>query len=273
MEKVNEVLEQELMELERIKKAAEEDLKDAPRGALRITKCNNIEQYYWRTDPKDTSGRYIKKSEQELIQKLAQKDYAQKVAAIVDSIIGIAKKEAEKLQKIDVYNQVLDVYEKLSPARKNLIVPYICTNEEFAVRWEAKMKMRKEKSEKTLSEEKLEIYTEKGELVRSKSEKILADKLYMMNIPYVYEVPLCLRGYGYIRPDFTVLNKRTRREYYWEHLGMMDEEKYCEKAIRKIESFEKNRIFPGKNLLLTYETKNHPLDIKVVEMLVKEYLF
>ena len=28
----------------------------------------------------------------------------------------------------------------------------------------------------------------------------------MMNIPYCYEVPLYLKGYGYVKPDFKVLN-------------------------------------------------------------------
>lgn len=108
--------------------------------------------------------------------------------------------------------------------------------------------------------------------MRSKSEKILADKLYAMNIPYVYEIPLYLRGYGDVRPDFMVLNKRTRKEYYWEHLGMMDDREYCEKTIRKIECYEKNGIFPGKNLLLTYETEMHPLNGRVVEEIIREYL-
>ncbi|MCH4192124.1 MAG: hypothetical protein LKF52_07435 [Butyrivibrio sp.] len=51
------------------------------------------------------------------------------------------------------------------------------------------------------------LYTEKGELVRSKSEKIIADKLFMMKIPYHYEKPLKLDSYGYVHPDFTVLNR------------------------------------------------------------------
>ena len=49
--------------------------------------------------------------------------------------------------------------------------------------------------------EDIEILTEKGESVKSKSEKIIADKLNMMNIPYCYEVPLYLKGYGYVKPD------------------------------------------------------------------------
>jgi len=116
------------------------------------------------------------------------------------------------------------------------------------------------------------IYTEKNEHVRSKSEKILADKLNLMHIPYHYEKPLHLHGYGIVHPDFTILNKRTRKEYYWEHLGMMDDASYSEKAVMKIETYEKNSIFPGDSLILTYETSVHPLDSRLIELIIHKYL-
>ncbi len=117
-----------------------------------------------------------------------------------------------------------------------------------------------------------EIVTEKGEVVRSKSEKILADKLNLMNIPYHYEQPLFLNGYGTIHPDFTVLNKSTRKEYYWEHFGLMDNPEYCEKAIKKIETMQKNGIYIGEKLIVTFETQSHPLNMKIVENTIKKYL-
>ena len=52
----------------------------------------------------------------------------------------------------------------------------------------------------------------------------------------------------------------------------MDEPDYARKAIRKIETYEKNGILPGKNLILTFETSQSILDMKVVEKLTKEYL-
>ena len=67
-----------------------------------------------------------------------------------------------------------------------------------------------------------EIVTEKGERVRSKSEKILADYFYRNNILYQYEKPLYLKGYGTIYPDFTFLSKKTRKEIYWEHEGIVN---------------------------------------------------
>lgn len=271
MEEWRNVLEEELIELERIKSAAEQDFKNAPEGTLRIVNKGNSEQYYWRTDPKDTSGKYIRKSEEELIRKLAQKEYAQKMFAFLEPIIKSKRKYLQIPGKIEMWGRMEEVYDKFSPARQKLITPYVCTDDEFAARWEAEKILKKEKVGIS-SEIHVEIYTEKGEHVRSKSEKILADKLYMLGIPYVYEVPLYIKGYGYITPDFMVLNKRTRREYYWEHFGMMDDADYCEKAIKKIESLERNDIFPGKNLILTYETKAHPLNMKIAEKLIQEYL-
>ena len=53
----------------------------------------------------------------------------------------------------------------------------------------------------------------------------------------------------------------------------MDDPEYARNAIRKIEkTYEKNGIFPGQKLILTFETLQDGLDMKVVESLVKEYL-
>lgn len=274
MEEYRKILEEELLKLERIKQAAEQDIKNAPPGTLRISNKGNFEQYYWRTNPKDTRGKYIRKTEKELIKNLAQKEYAQKMLVLLEPMIVSKRRGLQIPDGIEMQRKMEKVYGKLSSYKQKLVIPYVDTEDEFAAIWEEEQKIKKEKTDTAgkSSETTKEIFTEKGECVRSKSEKILADKLYMLGIPYVYEVPLHLQGYGYIKPDFTVLNKRTRRTYYWEHLGMMDDKGYCESAIKKIESLEKNNIFPGKNLILTYETKDHPLNMKIVEKLIKEYL-
>lgn len=56
------------------------------------------------------------------------------------------------------------------------------------------------------------ILTEKGERVRSKSEKILADYFYRKNILYKYEKTLYLKGYGTVYPDFTFLSRKAGEE-------------------------------------------------------------
>lgn len=176
MEELNKICENELLELERIAEAAEADLKNAPPGILRIIKNNNTDQYYWRTDTKDTKGTYIRKSEEKLIKALAQKDYAQKVRGILEPIIRKRRRMLSQIEKIPAEKQLLELYNQLSSARQKLITPYIYDDEAFVKQWEHEKKTLKETAGAELG---TEIFTEKGECVRSKSEKILADKLYI----------------------------------------------------------------------------------------------
>ena len=116
------------------------------------------------------------------------------------------------------------------------------------------------------------ILTEKGERVRSKSEKILADFFYRNNIPYMYEKTLNLSGYGIVYPDFTFLSRKLRKEIYWEHEGMMDKPEYSIKAVKKLNSYQKNGILPRERLILTFETEQDVLNSKIVSELVDKYL-
>lgn len=75
-----------------------------------------------------------------------------------------------------------------------------------------------------------------------------------------------------IHPDFTALNVRLRRIYYWEHLGLMDNEEYREPALDRITRYERNGFFPGKNLIITHETSMYPLDTRLIESIIKSYL-
>ena len=101
---------------------------------------------------------------------------------------------------------------------------------------------------------------------------MIADLLAREQIPYRYECPLYLEGLGTIYPDFTVLNTRLRKELYWEHFGMMDDPEYAEKAIKKLDGYEQNGIFQGENLIVTYETKQTPLNQKMIIRMIENYL-
>lgn len=152
-------------------------------------------------------------------------------------------------------------------SEKKLIHPIEPTWEDQLAGW-----MKEDYKKKEFQENSTVIITERGERVRSKSEKILADYFYQKNIPYKYEAPLYLVGAGIIYPDFTFLSSKTRQEIYWEHEGMMDDEIYARNAIRKIYTYEKNGIYPGERLILTFETKAVALDTQIVKELVCKYL-
>ena len=263
MDQLREALLEKKEELDKIIEHATNFLEKAPKGSLRITHNKGTVQYYLRSKPSDRVGTYIKKKEKKIIADLAQKDYEEKVL----SLIRNQKAALERIIATYEEEQLMKIYETMSEDRKKLVQPYIVSDEKFIQQWkQAEYKVAYDPDEGE------GIYTENGEAVRSKSEKILADKFKLMNIPYHYEKPLYLHGYGEVHPDFTVLNKRTRKTYYWEHLGLMDNKDYSEKAIKKIETMEKNGIFPGDNLILTYETMTHHLNMRTVDLLIRKYL-
>lgn len=74
-----------------------------------------------------------------------------------------------------------------------------------------------------------------------------------------------------IYSDFTVLNVRTGQEYILEFFGMMDNPEYANNAVRKINTYEKSGYFPGKNLIILFETSMYPLNQKILEAIVDEY--
>ena len=72
-------------------------------------------------------------------------------------------------------------------------------------------------------------------------------------------------------PDFTVLNIHTGKISYWEHAGKMDDSFYANDFVAKMNIYQTNRIIPGKNLLITYETRENPLSMQNVRCCI-EYL-
>lgn len=109
-----------------------------------------------------------------------------------------------------------------------------------------------------------------GHILRSKSEVMIDMLLYTKQIPFRYEAPLELDGYT-IYPDFTIKHPQTRRTYYWEHFGMMDDPVYAAKANTKLLNYISNGINPFDDLIITYETSTFPLNADLVDIYIKHY--
>ena len=80
----------------------------------------------------------------------------------------------------------------MNKERQALVTPVESTWDQLLKMWYEEEYQGKEFKEGTPL-----ILTEKGERVRSKSEKILADYFYRNNIPYKYEKPLYLKRIWY----------------------------------------------------------------------------
>ena len=90
-------------------------------------------------------------------------------------------------------------------------------------------------------EDSLIHMTERGDMVRSKSEVIIADKLYRAGIDYQYEHELELSGEKRY-PDFTFEDDEMGITYYWEHCGMLHDPAYLRRWERKLEWYRANEI-------------------------------
>jgi exodeoxyribonuclease V alpha subunit len=94
-------------------------------------------------------------------------------------------------------------------------------------------------------------------MVRSKSEVIIANMLFDRDIPFYYEKPLYARDGSFYLPDFTITWRG--EEFYWEHLGLLDQKKYKHHWELKKVWYDEN--FPGK-VLTTKESGQLSIDAK-----------
>ena len=256
------ILLREYKRLEKIAEKCKKELKELPEGTLRVSKSHNSYQFYYCADSKGT-GKYIGKDKEVLIKQLAQKAYDQRVLRKVEKQI----KQLQSFMSGYEDDAIEKIYYKEHPAKLLRITPVEPTWEQRLQAWKEKPYIGKE-----FPEDLPVIMTDRGERVRSKSEKIMADYFYRHGIEYKYECPLHLKGVGIVYPDFTFLSPKTYKEIYWEHNGRMDDPVYSKKAVRKICSYENNGIYPGENLILTFETEQMILNTAQIEQMVQKYL-
>ena len=246
-------------ELLRAIEITKKSLTRAPRGRLKLARRGRD---FYACHALDDKSEYIPKSNLALMSKLAQKYYDEKVLGVLECKLNLVDTFIEKYKAIDELN----VYEKLSEERKSLVEPILLSDEEYARRWLAVS--YKGKGFETGAPD---LRTAKGERVRSKSEVIIADTLGRLGIPYKYECPLKFADGGRtIYPDFTCLDLRTRKEFLWEHLGMMDNPEYASLAVKKLSSYLQSGYVPGKNLIISMESSEKPLSQNDVKKIVKE---
>lgn len=232
-------------------------------GTLRISVDGETVRYYKYQQGTNSTSEFIHKKDIEIARVLAQKAYN-------DKMMELANRRVRQIERIlkDYHDKEVEaVFENQHYARKELITPVDLTFNQKLELW-----INEKYEGKGFKEGEREIYSDRGERVRSKTEKDLANYFYSHNIPYKYEKPLRLNGYGIVYPDFTFLSPKTGNEIYWEHDGQMDDPDYARKAIKKIESYENNGIYLGERLIVTFETLNKILGTKEIERNVRRFL-
>lgn len=246
--------------LAELQEELEKELKHTVSGNLRVTTCKSCNQYY-------IDGLYQSKRNLKKAKKIAKRDYYIKLYPIINKTIKLL----DSIIKIYESNELDSIYNNMCEGKRKLIDNSLyLTTEQYVSQFYA-MEAKGPQNSYAIEGD---TYTNKNEHVRSKSEKIIADELFRYDIPYRYEFPITLLDKGNMvmfYPDFTVLNKRTRKTYILEHLGMMDNIEYVQKTMRKLDIYEKNGFLLGKNLLFFRETKENPINVKSIKKYIEEY--
>ncbi len=259
---VLQIISERMEKLEQIICIKEKSLQKPREGRIRVLKRNNSFQYFLRTSAKDTNGKYIPSDKRQIAVRIAQRDYDEKIVEVARRELRIAADYVEMLKQ----GSVADVFESLNTGKKSLVIPVFIPDDQYVDSWQ------KVEYEPMPVQDDIDFCTNSGIRVRSKSELIIANMLEQKGVPYRYEFPISLKRIGQIRPDFTCLNVRTRKEYIWEHFGMMDNIAYANKNIAKIEVYEQSGYFQGKNMIMTFETSQHALSSNIIKAMIEQYL-
>ena len=240
-------------------------LVDAPEGRLRCKNNHERNEYYLIVKRGDTTGHDLLADQAELVKKLAQKQYDQK-------ILETAEGEFKRIRALEKYRSahpLETIHDRYCPSRRELVDPLFMSDEEYISWW---LNRKPEWPALGFDKDFPSYYTKKNLRVRSKSEIFLANRLDDFLLPFIFEFPIYLEGRGWVHPDFTILNIRLRKVYIWEHLGKMDDPGYVQDNLSKIRAYERSGYFLGDNLILTFETKTLPLDTREVDQIIRHFL-
>lgn len=248
---------------------AERSLLDKPPGTLNIQPKHSMIQFFHRLDS-ITPRVYLPRKEEALIKALAQKDYDQKFLKAAYNV----KEQLDALSALHgarsasyLFQPLAAVYNSLSETRKQLVSPYVLPDDLFIQQW-----LSVPYAGLGFSPQDPEIMTDRGERVRSKSEKIIADKLFSLGIPYRYEFPVSIKGLGMVYADFTILDIRERRELIIEHFGMMLDAEYSTRTYRKIDHYQNAGYTLDDDLLISFESERYVFQAKTFEAKIRDRL-
>lgn len=259
----------ELKKLENVLDTIKMFRQQEPEGCLKYQKKGKKILYYQQYKNEKTGQwerKYIKKENYSLAEKLAQKHYY----AVLEPVLRRRRMVLRELLNNYHPEELEQVYDDLNDVRKALVTPSVVSKKEHIHKW-----LEESYEGNPFHPENLKHRTEQGEMVRSKSEMIIANILYQHrdSIRYKYECPLKLLADGIektIYPDFTIMNLQTGKIYYYEHAGRMDEPYYTSEFVKKMNLYMANNLLPGRDVVMTFETLANPLDVIVVKNVVEE---
>lgn len=267
---LREIIQLEADRLEKEVRELERRIDKAPKGSLRCHKNGKTFRWYF-IDEKDhrEKGRYAKrqyiskKTGRPLAEKLARKAYDKRKMIRCRKELNALKRYLNSCNSEGMPEQQ---YLSESSGFRELLISELPVMERELEEWKAA-----DYPKNPFHPENLQISSSDGTMVRSKSESLIASGLASNGVPYRYECALELEGTIFY-PDFTIRHPSTGKIMIWEHFGMVDQEEYLERTLKKIRVYLRNGYIPDMNFIMAFETRQMPMGYDSVFRVIRDYL-
>ena len=140
-----------------------------------------------------------------------------------------------------------------------------------AIKWIQDLKKEKDKYP-PYKPEQLKYEALDGTKMRSQGEVIIANFLLMAGIPFVYEVPMKIKG-ELVLPDFRILSLLDLETVIIiEHQGMIFTVEYPFKYIRSLRLYLQSDLVINQDLFFTFTDEKGRLDIQQLTSIIRKFV-
>ena len=246
-----EILNIERYYMQQLKRRYESDAEILPEIKFYVRHDGGRKRYYITTS-EQSKEKYIGwRNNSELLQSLLMRENAR-----------------DKLRKVTENIEILDGVMKQYHLEKELLPSDDCTKI-------TKRGLRHlPKSQNPFRRHELIHDTGLGFFTRSKSEAIIARRLYAHGFMFQYERKLRIKSldgrWKSIYPDFTIwLFDGT--VVYWEHEGKIPDEDYRMKFIQRLAEYHAADLLVSRNVFVTMDGPKGDIDIETIDNLIRSF--
>lgn len=225
---------------QQMRKLYVQQMRGLPEGSLSTSKINGRIYYYQIIEGKK---HYLGSGENEMITKLQKKHFIETSIKRIDKNCKLMKRLTAGYASIDPQD-IEDASPRTYQVLPNTCFKMVGINQRG---WGLALYKRY-----MGHPEQLNNRTLKGQFVRSKSEAIIANLLFVKKIEYHYEEELVL-GQNTFAPDFKIAVKSQRKFKLLEHFGLIGDEDYRNTCLWKIQTYLEFGYRPYEDILFTYD--------------------
>ncbi len=243
----------ELSKQETLKKRYLQQLKSLPEGRL-IASHIGEKMYY--TVVENGKKTYLGDGSVKMVKDLQQRRFIEKSLQSIENNLALMHTYLEKYKPVDQAS----IIEALPKAYKDSVVLSSEDDPWGSMSYDRNMKYPEGLVHQTL----------KGDMVRSKSEALLANMLYEKGIPYHYEENIVFPE-KIIAPDFKIKVESEGRFKLLEHCGLIGNERYARSFTWKLQLYMRNGYMPWRDVFFTFDDRSGSIDTKLIGALIDDW--